>query len=1197
MRMVYRLLLCWCLLYALCLEPAKADHLLGGEISYKCLGNGIYRFRLVVFRDCSGVHFNVDSLFLGGTTVITCYRVGVYDATPKCDSNLTGFKCDPPPFSAGNQIGALGKFVYEGEQDLSGLGPAPPGGYTWHTINLPCCRNGNENTHCTDQSSMILRITMYRFVDANGIALSPAQICDNSPQFLEDPSAIAVLNPHDTITFNNFAQDVDQADLVRYYIDLPWSSYFTPCPFTSNYNATRPIPGLIGPAIDSVSGSLRYVPLQQGSYQLAFRVESKRCGQKISEIFRDFQLNIVPNPGTAAPPFNPNESSLAQTLQQRAPQFFPVQQNPNAAPTFDVMVYAKDTMRIPVSIYDYFPSLKPGPVPNQPGPPDYEVVHLYITSTQLGTNGASTTLGCLFPPCATIEDADGNPPIQIHYSVGGEMLGFGFKDTAIINAFINWQPVCANLPDSTLSICGTGITSYMFGAATFDDACPLRGKSSQIFTVKVKSLPLLDPPTLRNVSVQPDNQSVKVIWSQFIDRVTIDSLDYVNYFSKPDSIKRIYSVNRRLGSFDSFRIYRANSPAGPYSLIGQTYNLQDTSFIDYAVVSGMQYYYYITNISGCANFESMPSEVLKTINLQLTNNIPMGLAELFWDSLTLGKAFPATCAPVVYIEREQYDQNPGFWERADTLPMQFVWNEGITVCNDTLNYRVGFLDSSLEISYSWIQGDRFRDIYEPEEVPVIQASVDNNLQIAYLSWEICPDKDVIGYVIYKANTNIPPLSRVALDTVQGRENTFWYDQVSGQDPYNQTLYYAVSALDSCGNQRDAEIQNTICLKATIDNCVSAALLSWNPYEGWGNDIDTYEIWRQDGTGTNPSILATLPANQNNYRYFDNQNLVNDTAYCYTIVARRNDDSTAISCRQCVTGEFIKQPQFTYIRQVTVDTLTNRVFVRFVSDALASSDRFLLERGTSESDMSVVATFEVSQIPAIGGFYEVHYMDQRANPTEQSYLYRVLAYDVCGQLFDSSEFVKSIYLEGKGGEDFVNQLNWNEYENWLGGLESYTIVRHIPGVDLNYLPLANTSLGSVVYTDDVVNIPDEQGKYLYFIQALEGNGNPLGFKDTATSNIVTVVQEPRLFFPSGFMPGGINKEFRGKGVFIEETHGFKLEIYNRWGERVFESKDVSRGWDGNYKGEEAMAGVYVFVVRFMGRNRQEYNQKGTFTLIR
>lgn len=101
---------------------------------------------------------------------------------------------------------------------------------------------------------------------------------------------------------------------------------------------------------------------------------------------------------------------------------------------------------------------------------------------------------------------------------------------------------------------------------------------------------------------------------------------------------------------------------------------------------------------------------------------------------------------------------------------------------------------------------------------------------------------------------------------------------------------------------------------------------------------------------------------------------------------------------------------------------------------------------------------------------------------------------------------------------------------------------------------------------------------------------------------TVDVEPvlSLQMPNAFTPNndGLNDEFRGKG-FLTGITGYTLSIWNRWGEKVFENNDPSSGWNGEYNnnGQQAIGGVYVYTLQYMGPRGDVFKQKGNVTLIR
>ena len=82
----------------------------------------------------------------------------------------------------------------------------------------------------------------------------------------------------------------------------------------------------------------------------------------------------------------------------------------------------------------------------------------------------------------------------------------------------------------------------------------------------------------------------------------------------------------------------------------------------------------------------------------------------------------------------------------------------------------------------------------------------------------------------------------------------------------------------------------------------------------------------------------------------------------------------------------------------------------------------------------------------------------------------------------------------------------------------------------------------------------------------------------------------------FTPNGDGKN----DVFTIMTRGAKdyhMTIYNRWGQLLFESYDLTIGWDGTFKGSPQPQGEYLYFVAITYLNGQSINRTGTIMLFR
>jgi gliding motility-associated-like protein len=101
------------------------------------------------------------------------------------------------------------------------------------------------------------------------------------------------------------------------------------------------------------------------------------------------------------------------------------------------------------------------------------------------------------------------------------------------------------------------------------------------------------------------------------------------------------------------------------------------------------------------------------------------------------------------------------------------------------------------------------------------------------------------------------------------------------------------------------------------------------------------------------------------------------------------------------------------------------------------------------------------------------------------------------------------------------------------------------------------------------------------------------------NCDTVATKPNsVFIPNIFSPNGDgnNDVLYVLGNNIAHVN---LVIYNRWGERVFESTDIKKGWDGSYMGKnkESIAAVFIYYCKVIYADGTEEELKGNITLVK
>jgi gliding motility-associated-like protein len=152
------------------------------------------------------------------------------------------------------------------------------------------------------------------------------------------------------------------------------------------------------------------------------------------------------------------------------------------------------------------------------------------------------------------------------------------------------------------------------------------------------------------------------------------------------------------------------------------------------------------------------------------------------------------------------------------------------------------------------------------------------------------------------------------------------------------------------------------------------------------------------------------------------------------------------------------------------------------------------------------------------------------------------------------------------------------------------------VILNATTLNATSYlwsGAINATSPIITV-DTAGTYL--VQVSNACGSI-----TESATVTSKDCECRIVMPNAFTPNDDGKnDFFGPSYECADVKYLLLRIFNRWGEKLYETTDLNGQWDGRYKGTMQPPGVYVYYLEFIGEeNNTEKNFKlmGGFTLIR
>ncbi len=291
----YRLILCLCLCSLGITEQVFSTHIVGGSLSYNCLGNDMYEIVLTINRDCNlgaddapfddpasiGI-FSVD-----GLPLISLGTNGQLLLDFQGDNNLQN-TIQQICFSNTNNI-CVEQTIYKGVVEL------PRGARGYILAYQRCCRNSSLNNVVNPlETGLTLNIELTE---------RALELCNSSPAFSEAPDIF--ICEGDVLEFDGSARDADGDELV-YSLCTPFTGAtiddprpqppagppYLPIEWVQGFSANNPL-GPTNAIFDSQTGMFTVTPESLGQFQVGMCVEEFRDGELLSRVTREFQYNVV----------------------------------------------------------------------------------------------------------------------------------------------------------------------------------------------------------------------------------------------------------------------------------------------------------------------------------------------------------------------------------------------------------------------------------------------------------------------------------------------------------------------------------------------------------------------------------------------------------------------------------------------------------------------------------------------------------------------------------------------------------------------------------------------------------------------------------------------------------------------------------------------------------------------------------------
>ncbi|GGD68127.1 hypothetical protein GCM10011514_35330 [Emticicia aquatilis] len=408
--------------------------------------------------------------------------------------------------------------------------------------------------------------------------------------------------------------------------------------------------------------------------------------------------------------------------------------------------------------------------------------------------------------------------------------------------------------------------------------------------------------------------------------------------------------------------------------------------------------------------------------------------------------------------------------------------------------------------------------------------------------------------------------------------------------FNATTEYCfrLKTTDGCNN---AILSNEVCTiipKATVTS-PKEVKIDWNSPDP---TVTRYSVgYSESPTGANPNTGAPVTPTGTTYLF------------------------NALDCKKKydfkVTGFVGTTPNQVVIKSPTilVDPAVSAKLaaktIGTVSVLNSSTIKFSIYEAGNKADNYIFYRSEggPNNFVQIKQSTENFYDDKSVEPAKQQYCYKVEYQDECGNTSEPSPAFCSIFLTSTR----PNTLNWTQYVIPAPG--TFPVDYYVETIDesgnINTVnSTGDTELGVKIQIEKLLESPTTNGEAKFRIRGVQkvkidiGGGTIIDFPFEVYSNEYIFITPAQLYVPTAFSPNadGFNEVFEIKGRFIAE---FNLEVYDRWGNIIFESKRLDDGWKGTASDgvTPAPAGNYGFKVFGLDPAGQKFEKVGSVTLIR
>ncbi len=430
-------------------------------------------------------------------------------------------------------------------------------------------------------------------------------------------------------------------------------------------------------------------------------------------------------------------------------------------------------------------------------------------------------------------------------------------------------------------------------------------------------------------------------------------------------------------------------------------------------------------------------------------------------------------------------------------------------------------------------------------------NIDDTNGSLLLDYTLFPDNN---YLIELREEGLPGF--VIADTINKSLNPTSYT-ISNLNTRDKYYNVSITTFDPCdGERRQSNIGSSIRLAVSAENRQNR--ISW---EATSSDFQQYSVVK-DG-----AVVLVINV-QNQKQYVDTQ-VVCGGVYTYQTILKENGGFVSSSGTLGITAISTDVPDA--ITDISASVDGSSIWLSWLAPTTFLADSYIISRSSDGVNYQVIDTLT-----------DEVFIDENLLTQSNSYYYKVSYLDACGNLSEESLVAQSILLTVSPDQT----ITWSAYIGWSNGVTEYILEKY----DENGQLIQQIPMGSATSYQEIADNPYQFIQYR--VTAVPGDA-ALG---PVYSNIIDVIYRSKVAFPNAFSPNddGENDVFNFKSRYITEVI---MKIYNRWGELVFQTTDIDRGWNGNINGKPAPLGTYIHHTQLTDDMGITFIKSGEVVLIR